>query len=644
MQGAKFMSRTDKVKDSPNPIFWLTTIPVIISTFIFLWGVIKFSLSSNSNKEELPYLAFLFALPLILQIIGLVVLYNKFGQDASLKKFFWFYLTWMSFCLIGYPLFWVLYSFGIYAQLQNWALGLSLILLLPVASMTYTIMTPPNKNNPTEDSGDGWTHKLKRRLEYCILLKDMKDSVVRVPYWALLFFFTLYLGITYLFGFAFAFHAMAVKESFETHNVKVSERIPALYLTKLAPDAKEAQPPTNKEGGGTVIVDGDTREFKFYFENLTAYSKYKSEAFDKKAYDNESRRNKEWRESKNAEHILNLVQEIITATEQGKKIRLELRGQANEIPVKQGIVYPSNYELSEARAHNIQSEVLRRISKDNILRSIEWYCLPLSSELPLDPENEENNAITIEYFKSQILGSSKITPAEKTRLMGKLKEIESKVLKQENQGTRRGNLPAIPQKPKPTQHVIPDKTATPSHVRYLVKRLQQVMVLAERDDLTPEKKRIKLDQRCEEFDEDLQAIDYIEDDAKERIVTVTVNLLQTTPEYTYLSLMDYIYFATIGIGGEIMPTTKYAKFLCSLSGILQIFFLVVFFNALLTLKEDRKEDRSNELPPDPPHTPPAPPPPTGDKATAANTPSETPNKPVSRPAPKGIKPGDKVKT
>ena len=54
-----------------------------------------------------------------------------------------------------------------------------------------------------------------------------------------------------------------------------------------------------------------------------------------------------------------------------------------------------------------------------------------------------------------------------------------------------------------------------------------------------------------------------------------------------LRLMDYVYFANYTITttgyGDIVPNTTYAKFICSFANICEVLFLVVFFNALLSL-------------------------------------------------------------
>jgi hypothetical protein len=56
-----------------------------------------------------------------------------------------------------------------------------------------------------------------------------------------------------------------------------------------------------------------------------------------------------------------------------------------------------------------------------------------------------------------------------------------------------------------------------------------------------------------------------------------------------LDLMVYIYFANYTITttgyGDIIPTTQYIRFLCSFANICEVFFLVIFFNALLAFRK-----------------------------------------------------------
>jgi hypothetical protein len=61
-----------------------------------------------------------------------------------------------------------------------------------------------------------------------------------------------------------------------------------------------------------------------------------------------------------------------------------------------------------------------------------------------------------------------------------------------------------------------------------------------------------------------------------------------------LRLMDYMYFSIYTITttgyGDIVPTTAYAKFVTSVANIFEVIFLVVFFNALISLKGSQEAD------------------------------------------------------
>ena len=62
-------------------------------------------------------------------------------------------------------------------------------------------------------------------------------------------------------------------------------------------------------------------------------------------------------------------------------------------------------------------------------------------------------------------------------------------------------------------------------------------------------------------------------------------------------LLDYIYFSVYTITttgyGDIIPVSGYAKFLVTLENIFELFFIVIFFNALLSLNSSRVQSPEN---------------------------------------------------
>ena len=65
-------------------------------------------------------------------------------------------------------------------------------------------------------------------------------------------------------------------------------------------------------------------------------------------------------------------------------------------------------------------------------------------------------------------------------------------------------------------------------------------------------------------------------------------------QFRELSLMDYMYFSIYTITttgyGDIIPTTSYSKFVISIANICEVLFLVVFFNALVSIRSTHRHD------------------------------------------------------
>lgn len=65
-----------------------------------------------------------------------------------------------------------------------------------------------------------------------------------------------------------------------------------------------------------------------------------------------------------------------------------------------------------------------------------------------------------------------------------------------------------------------------------------------------------------------------------------------SPRKVNLSLNDYFYFTIYTITttayGDIIPRTAFSRFLCSIANIYEIFFLVVFINALFSTGVEKK--------------------------------------------------------
>lgn len=85
-----------------------------------------------------------------------------------------------------------------------------------------------------------------------------------------------------------------------------------------------------------------------------------------------------------------------------------------------------------------------------------------------------------------------------------------------------------------------------------------------------------------------------EDSANQRAVEVLVRILPQEdgvtgrPQIRLLNLLEHIYFSMYTITttgyGDIKPSTPYAMFVCTIENLYEVFFMVVFFNVLLSPK------------------------------------------------------------
>lgn len=98
-----------------------------------------------------------------------------------------------------------------------------------------------------------------------------------------------------------------------------------------------------------------------------------------------------------------------------------------------------------------------------------------------------------------------------------------------------------------------------------------------------------------------------EDSANQRSVEVLVRLLpqevavSSRPQIRLLTLLEHIYFSMYTITttgyGDIKPSTPYAMFVCTIENLYEVFFMVVFFNVLLSPKARARRQKNGAASP-----------------------------------------------
>jgi hypothetical protein len=462
------MSKSNKQDIALFIIFAISTV------FIFLFSAVD---------EESGWLIVLFGLPSCMGLLSSIGLYFKYDtkvydENVQTVHFFCGLTMFLNICF--YCLLWVLYTKGSRNNnLSYLALIFIGVMLLIVTIVTYVIMRPLESEHELEakdhDANASWI-----KTYISDPMTRMKTGLVQVPFWALLHFFAIFLGVTYLFGFAFAFHDRSSLIKLNDGTWYYKER-PPLYSPVLPFRSKEEQAANNTNESGPC----------FYFDTKSAELE-KSPPKDIKDTNASDDIAVVRRGRINYDSIERLVTRV-KSLPPTNLIRITLIGRADERPTNADS-YLSNYELSQARTQVVKYEIQKTllVSEYNNWRNIDWVMLPLSNEQANQSSPKRENTCS-EPLKSKDLKAND-------------RVVESSI-----------------------ESVSNDPTS------FHMQRLQ-------------------------------------------------------SPDVRPLDLMDYMYFSIYTITttgyGDIMPTTAYAKFLTALANIFEVFFIVGFFNVLISLKKE----------------------------------------------------------
>lgn len=333
------------------------------------------------GSEGSVWLCLLFGLPVAIQIFGLWHLDLKFENNhyllhpvdepaaveadkvieiervRALVSYSTFYLITMGVCLLAYSLSWAIYvnaqqfyrwesaawDTGLSSMTFEWHLfyfGLSVAALATITALLFLVMWMTRAI-----IGD---HKVRTfRLEF-LNPNHLKRGAAEAPFLTLIFFITVFLGVSYLFGFAFAFHDKA--RLFIAAGINHEE--PALVMANVmgagstelphpSPATNPIQIATLTFGVGTSIPNSDTDQ-----------------------------------------EIAKAVIAIEEKSANDKAMRILLIGGADLRQIN-SLAYRSNYELAEARAQNTKNLLLQKLSRSqsaNVLRNLEWTCLAQPNE------------------------------------------------------------------------------------------------------------------------------------------------------------------------------------------------------------------------------------------------------------------------
>lgn len=589
---------SDSALANPQSIQSKMIIPALFLFALVILGLLLLGSVWHDEQKSTRWISLLFFIPCVLQFIGLCVLRNR-----TTRAFWWFNFGATLCCQVSYFGLWIMYTSDAWKPSQ-WlsiiALGLTFLMLLFVAVMTYAIMGKrdgdslekevPAAKRADQAQPDGLKPEEKdqsarRWIRFCgwweRFSRNLSAGVGDHPFWAMMFFMALFLGVSYLFGFALAFHDQYAR--------KENKEKPALHMTKLesiddgntttttggrtdggesaVDNSQTAQNTTSASDASPTSSSGEQEEYCFYFDELKANVKQGDETCTK---GNPKRTDSYFpRPLFNRCSLDAIASRIQKETDNAKRVKVTLLGHADNEPIKiptstststtsTSISYLSNYELSEARAQNVQHEILQKLRhyKDHKLENIEWVIFPAAGEV-LSQINR--GAIRKEMFSAEELNRAEVR-ADSNR-----EEFLSRI--------ETSFAPEVIDRKLPSQ--------------------EKRVVIATIETLSQSPVVLKNDQYSHLMDGEKRALDKLD------ILNTAMMKNADQSQSKQMRLMDYMYFSIYTITttgyGDIIPTTAYAKFVTSVANIFEVIFLVVFFNALLSLKKSPDDDSTARL-------------------------------------------------
>lgn len=340
-----------------------------------------------SKTNESNWLIALLFIPLGIQALCWRGLFGhgSWEEDENLKTFCHFFI-WTTFgSIASYCTLWMLYLRG-----RTWggwsyvALALILIMAVVVLNVTYIIMRQfPERAASGAEGAQGGGKWASFRRWYRAGLPQLKKGLEDKPFWALLHFFAMFLGVAYLFGFAFAFHDQSRVR--EVDGKRMYSTMPPLYSESLNFRGESERSVKTKD-------KKDDLQGCFYFPTLRAEMEMEKEP------PREQRDSRITSEMQRKWHNFDELEKLLTHIEKGwadKLVRITLVGRASTEPItlpdrknkgklaeSDNMTYLSNYELSQARTQAVKYEVLGRLVEAGYekWRNIEWMSVPLSNE------------------------------------------------------------------------------------------------------------------------------------------------------------------------------------------------------------------------------------------------------------------------
>jgi len=337
----------------------------------------------GGNEQGADLVVVLFAIPPVLQLIGLLLL-----KDVLLESFY----SLISFLSSG------LYFVSLlYYMLQPKATSYSgwLCILASAGLVVLAFCLTSLTFRDSEGMLDPESGKVSMRawLEKSSIMRRVAASIGTSPSGEILVFLAFFISIGYLLGFALAFH---------DRNLTTQGLLPGLIADSIPrrEDVRHERP--------------DMRRVLFFKEG-SAKVEFEPRDIRDKPEPDPAMRNQ------------SALEEIINELSGPERLpfRVTLIAHSDERMLSPRAQYRSNYELAEARANNVRATVLDLLSKRKIdvSRNIEWLVVPLPEPSSRDGNEDSANQRAVEVLVRLLPQEVGVSSRPQIRLLTLLEHI-----------------------------------------------------------------------------------------------------------------------------------------------------------------------------------------------------------------------------
>jgi hypothetical protein len=564
-----------------------------------------FLLLAYSNRSQ-GWLIALFAIPFVVQIRGIWIV-SKIFASSNAKGFCWFYLITMAVCFLSYCILWNIYAswetqyHWVQPIAENWfvapasakylsylALIIIGILLLFVIRMTRAIIEGrflrDNKHNSRYDREIQRRCSRGQRFRHFVKpwnLNNLRTGASNEPFLTLAFFFTVFLGISYLFGLALAFHDKGQKPD-----------TPALYMRNLNPRYSAKGETATNPSPTPAPIDGSV-EFTFKFiEGLASVPLPDVAEPDYSVVTNDRAKQaqlkKDWRDAgESNDSKLFAKDDLRDAASFAEKLRgqrdslssylFSQLGSGTRQLLKQHV---TGTQVSESLQGALLDDLNKLIEGPSLFKEERFKDITLSpaalilvkTSLGDDDSTRLNRMLLAEAYSDHIaknrlydlIQTIQGTSAQLNRI--RVTIVGFSDASQVKGTPYKSNYELAEARAQNTKQVILDRLGGRSKETSWDNIEWSSVSLSNEPHASEKIVKVKLESAPQD----------------------SASLLLKSEHPNPLNLLDYVYFANYTITttgyGDIVPTTAYAKFICSFANIVEVFFLVVFFNVLVSLR------------------------------------------------------------